>query len=84
MDVNTAEPLDILTPLARRAIEQLGSPSTSVSGVLHSRDPAVFSAISQGPERANQKATSNAQKVFILLLVATIQNLKFIFHVFPR
>lgn len=63
MDVNTAEPLDTLTPLARKAISELGSSCTTVSGVIRSRDPAVFSAIAQGLERANQKATSNAQKV---------------------
>ena len=63
MDVNTAEPQDTLTPLARKAVEELGSPCTTVSAIISSRDPAVFSAISQGLERANQKAASKAQKV---------------------
>ena len=63
VDVNTAEPQDTLTPLARKAVEELGSPCTTVSAIISTRDPAVFSATSQGLERANQKAASNAQKV---------------------
>ena len=63
MDLNTAEPLDTLSPLAVRAIQQLGSSCTTVSGVIKSKDRAVFSAINEGLERANQQATSNAQKV---------------------
>jgi hypothetical protein len=63
VDVNTAEPQDTLTPLARKAVEELGSPCTTVSAIISTRDPAVFSAISQGLERANQKAASKAQKV---------------------
>jgi long-chain-fatty-acid--CoA ligase ACSBG len=63
MDLNTAEPLDALAPLARQALEQLGSHCTTVSGVISSRDQAVFTAITEGLERANKLATSNAQKV---------------------
>lgn len=63
MDLNTAEPLDTLTPLARRAIEQLGSSCTTVSSVISSRDQAVFTAIEEGLKRANEHAISNAQKV---------------------
>lgn len=65
MDPNTAEPLDTLTPLARQAIELLGSRCTTVSGVIDSKDRAVFSAITEGLERANKLATSNAQKVHV-------------------
>ena len=62
MDPDTAEPLDTLAPLAQQAIEALGSRCTTVSGVIDSKDRAVFSAITEGLERANKHATSNAQK----------------------
>lgn len=64
MDQNTGEPLDILAPLAKQAIELLGSRCTTVSAVIDSKDRAVFSAITEGLERANKHATSNAQKVY--------------------
>ena len=63
MDPDTAEPLDTLAPLAKRAIEELGSRCTTVSDVVMSRDPVVFSAISEGLARVNNAAVSNAQKV---------------------
>lgn len=63
MDPNTGDPLDTLAPLAKQAIELLGSRCTTVSGVIDSKDRAVFSAITEGLERANKHATSNAQKV---------------------
>ena len=66
MDQDTGEPLDTLSPLAKAAIEQLGSRCTTVSGVIDSKDRAVFSAISEGLERANKHAISNAQKVVVL------------------
>lgn len=72
MDQDTGEPLDTLTPLAKAAIEQLGSRCTTVSGVIDSKDRAVFSAISEGLERANKHAISNAQKV---LSCATEKNI---------
>lgn len=63
MDLNTAEPLDTLAPLAKQAITLLGSHCTTVSEVIANKDQAVFSAINEGLERANKHATSNAQKV---------------------
>ena len=66
MDLNTAEPLDTLAPLAKQAIEQLGSHCTTVSDVINSKDQAVFTAISEGLERANEQAASNAQKVKLM------------------
>lgn len=63
MDPETAEPLDTLAPLAKLAIKELGSDCTTVSDVIKSRDPIVFSAIAEGLERANEAAPSNAQKV---------------------
>ena len=66
MDANTGEPLDTLAPLAKAAIEQLGSRCTTVSSVIESKDRAVFTAIAEGLERANKHAVSNAQKVCAL------------------
>ena len=63
MDPDTAEPLDTLTPLALQAIEQLGSQCTTVSAIIDTKDRAVFTAITEGLERANKHAVSNAQKV---------------------
>ena len=63
MDPDTAEPLDTHTPLAMQAIEQLGSQCTTVSAIIDTKDRAVFTAITEGLERANKHAVSNAQKV---------------------
>lgn len=63
MDVETAEPLDTLTPLARKIIQELGSSSTNVSEIIKNQDPVVFSAITSGLKIANCNAPSNAQKV---------------------
>ena len=63
MDLDTAEPLNTLAPLAKQAIAQLGSHSKTVSDVVMNRDPIVFSAINEGLARANRAAASNAQKV---------------------
>ena len=65
MDQTTGEPQDTLSPLAKTAIEQLGSRCTTVSEIIDSKDCAVFSAISEGLERANKCAISNAQKVVV-------------------
>ena len=65
VDQTTGEPQDTLTPLAKTAIEQLGSRCTTVSEIIDSKDRAVFSAISEGLERANKYAISNAQKVVV-------------------
>ena len=66
MDPETGEPTDTLAPLAKNMIESLGSRCTTVSSVIDSKDRAVFTAITEGLERANQQATSNAQKVSML------------------
>lgn len=63
MDPETGEPTDTLAPLAKNMIESLGSRCTTVSSVIDSKDRAVFTAITEGLERANQEATSNAQRV---------------------
>lgn len=68
MDVETAEPLDTLTPLARKIIQELGSSSTNVSEIIKNQDPVVFSAITSGLKIANCNAPSNAQKVRVLHL----------------
>lgn len=63
MDLDTGEPTDTLAPLAKTLIENLGSQCSTVSGIIDSKDRAVFTAISEGLERANQRAVSQAQKV---------------------
>ena len=63
MDLDTGEPTDTLAPLAITLIENLGSQCSTVSGIIDSKDRAVFTAISEGLERANQRAVSQAQKV---------------------
>lgn len=70
MDPDTAEPLDALAPLAKQAIEQLGSQCTTVSAVVDTKDRAVFTAITEGLERANKLAVSNAQKVMYVVHVS--------------
>ena len=65
--MDRGEPTDQLAPLARRAVESLGSESTTVSGVITSRDKAVFTAITEGLDRANSLTPTNVQKVCICM-----------------
>ena len=65
MDLNTGEPLDKLTPLAKQAVEELGSRCTTVSAIIDSKDRAVFTAITEGLERANKHVLSSSQKVCV-------------------
>ena len=59
----SGEPTDVLTPHARRTIEQIGSQCTKVSEIIETKDAAIFKAIQDGLDRANKHATSNAQAV---------------------
>ena len=68
MDPKTEEFLDTLTPQAQRMIQALGSRSTMVSEILQKEDQAVFTAIQEGLDKANEHATSRAQKVGIPVL----------------
>ena len=69
MDTETGEPTDILTSLARRMIESLGSHCSTVSSVVHSRDEAVFTAITQGMERVNLHSPSDEQRVKVYIYI---------------
>ena len=68
IDTETGEPTDTLAPLAKTMIDSLGSQCTTVSGVIESKDKAVFTAVTEGLERANKHAVANAQKVSKCLL----------------
>lgn len=59
----TGDPTDKLTPQAQRLVEQLGSPYTSVSEIIETKDRAVFRAIQEGLDRANRSAPSDAHLV---------------------
>ena len=63
IDPDTQGPTDDLTPEAIQEISVLGSPATKVSEVIQNQDRAVFTAIEEGINRANEGAVSNAQKV---------------------
>lgn len=63
MDPDSGDPLDELTPVAQQQLESLGCSCTKVSEVLESKNAAVYTAIKEGLNRANEGAISNAQKV---------------------
>ena len=65
MDPDTGEPLDTLTPTAKRLIQDLGSQKTSVFEIVTQEDQAVFDAIQKGLDKANEENTSQAQRVCI-------------------
>ena len=67
MDPDTGKSLDTLTPQAKQLIQDLGSQNTKASEIVAQEDRAVFTAIQEGLDRANEHATSRAQKVGILL-----------------
>ena len=63
VDPDTGEPEDELLPLAKQMIAELGSSCTTVSEIVRTKDEAVYKAIQEGLDRANQHAVSRAQKV---------------------
>ena len=63
MDPNTGIPSDDLDPAAVKLISALGSTATKVSQVIETRDKAVYAAIQEGIDKANQEAISNPTKV---------------------
>ena len=65
MDLETDEPLDILTPLAQHQIQELGSRCDKVSKIVDTKDGAVFTAIQEGVDKANSYASSSILKVSI-------------------
>ena len=68
MDPKTKEFLDTLTPQAQKMVKAIGSCSIKVSDVLYPEDRAVFTAIQEGLDKANEHATSQAQVVCIAVL----------------
>ena len=65
MDPDTGKSLDTLTPQARQLIQNVGSHNTKVSEIVAQEDRAVFTAIQEGLDKANEQATSRAQRVSI-------------------
>ena len=63
MDPDTGEPEDELTPQAKEAIASLGSKCTKVSEIVEQKDQAVFKAIQEGLDKANELSVSRAQRV---------------------
>ena len=63
MDPYTEEPQDILTPQAQQIIQALDSHITNVSEIVAQKDPAIFIAIQEGVDRANEYASIPEQKV---------------------
>lgn len=63
MDPETGEPTDDLTGDAVRLIAAKGSTATKISQVIDNQDPAVFTAIQEGLDRANERAISNPATV---------------------
>ncbi|KAM9475249.1 long-chain-fatty-acid--CoA ligase ACSBG2 [Clarias gariepinus] len=59
----TGAPEDELTPEAVEWCRKLGSSSTRVSEICGGRDRLVHSAIQDGINRVNERATSNAQRI---------------------
>nr|XP_040051627.1 long-chain-fatty-acid--CoA ligase ACSBG2-like isoform X2 [Gasterosteus aculeatus aculeatus]XP_040051628.1 long-chain-fatty-acid--CoA ligase ACSBG2-like isoform X2 [Gasterosteus aculeatus aculeatus] len=60
---DAGEPTDQLSPEALAFCRQHDVTATKVSEIIASKEPAVYTAIQEGVERANARATSNAQKI---------------------
>ncbi|XP_050314839.1 very long-chain-fatty-acid--CoA ligase bubblegum isoform X2 [Anthonomus grandis grandis] len=64
VDPKDGTPLDTLLSATQQWLKSLGCPATTVSEVLKAGpDPKLMAAIQEGISRANQKATSRAQRV---------------------
>ncbi|XP_060894441.1 long-chain-fatty-acid--CoA ligase ACSBG2-like [Labrus mixtus] len=63
------EPTDELSPEALDFCKQNDVKATKVSEIIANKEPAIYTAIQEGIERVNAKATSNAQRVqkFVIL-----------------
>lgn len=57
--------MDTLLPSTQEALTSLGCPATTVTEVLlnDGPDPKLMAALEAGINRANQKATSRAQRI---------------------
>ncbi|XP_019111247.2 long-chain-fatty-acid--CoA ligase ACSBG2 [Larimichthys crocea] len=60
---DNAEPTDELTPEALDFCQRNGVRATKVSEIIANKEPPIYTAIQEGLERVNARATSNAQKV---------------------
>lgn len=63
MNAESGEPEDELTPEAVELCRKLGSNATRVSEIASGRERAIHTAIQEGINRVNEKATSNAQRI---------------------
>ena len=66
---DNGDPTDALTPEALSFCQQHNVTATTVSGIIANKEPAIYTAIQEGIERVNARATSNAQKIqkFVIL-----------------
>ncbi|XP_056274178.1 long-chain-fatty-acid--CoA ligase ACSBG2-like [Pseudoliparis swirei] len=60
---DNGEPTDELSPEAVTFCKQHNVTATKVSEIIANKEPAIYKAIQEGMERANARATSNAQKI---------------------
>ena len=69
MDERTGFPTEELTELAKNYLASIGCKATTVCEIIddNKRDGIVLKAIQDGIDRANKNATSNAQRVCLLL-----------------
>lgn len=63
VNAETGAPEDELTPEVIELCRKLGSTATRVSDLTGGKDRAVHTAIQEGINRVNEKATSNAQRI---------------------
>ncbi|XP_033974393.1 long-chain-fatty-acid--CoA ligase ACSBG2-like [Trematomus bernacchii] len=66
---DNGDPTDALTTEALSFCQQHDVTVTTVSGIIANKEPAIYTAIQEGIERVNARATSNAQKIqkFVIL-----------------
>ncbi|KAK7121315.1 hypothetical protein R3I93_022413 [Phoxinus phoxinus] len=63
INLETAEPTDILSLEAVEYCQRLGSRATKVSDIIGGKDKLVYQSIEEGIAKVNSKATSNAQRI---------------------
>ena len=63
MDINTGCSLDTVSEETLPVLAALGCTATLVSEIISSKDAAVYKAIEESIEKANEEAISNSQKV---------------------
>uniref|UniRef100_A0A3Q3W420 Long-chain-fatty-acid--CoA ligase ACSBG2 n=1 Tax=Mola mola TaxID=94237 RepID=A0A3Q3W420_MOLML len=63
VNAESGDPEDELTPDVVEFCRKLGSKATCVSEIAGTRDRVIYTAIQEGINRVNEKATSNAQRI---------------------